>query len=153
MIAAHNPDLMELSRAVEVLYAEVRALREALRAFRPDPLARQRAAIALLKQTIADIAAIPVSSLDSRARPAHIALARQLCMKLMRERLGLSTLQIARCLGNRDHSGISQGIRRFNELLTIRDSDACRLFKRATEELAQFHEFNQSDPCATAQGT
>lgn len=137
----------ELVHAVEALYAEVFALRQAIRQLRPDPLGEQRAAIAFIKQAVADAAAIPVSRLDSRARPAHVALARQLCMKILRERLGLSTKQIAQVLGHRDHGGISHGIRRANELLTIGDPAACRLLERIESRLtANDEQAQQSSP-------
>lgn len=146
-------DFQHLAAAVEVLYAEVRALRDALRGLRPDPLAEQRAAIQLIKQAVADAAAIPIRLLDSRARPAHVALARHLAMKLLRERIGLTTYQIAVCLGNRNHSGIVHGIRRFNDLLTIGDPSARRLFDRTTTRLASLYDTDRPNPRTVNQGT
>ncbi|MCX8090612.1 MAG: hypothetical protein N3I86_06690 [Verrucomicrobiae bacterium] len=127
--------IARLNAAVEVLYAEVTSLRQLLHGLKPDPLSRHRAAINLIKQAVADAASIRVADLDSRRRPAHIATARQLCMHLLRERLGLSAHQIAQSLGNRDHSGVIQGLRRARELLAIADHEMLQLLCRTGEKL------------------
>ena len=57
---------------------------------------------------------MPVSTMLSKSRVAHIKNARQVAMYLMQNELGLSTTKTARELGLKDHTTVMNGVKRIN---------------------------------------
>ncbi|MBQ2639034.1 chromosomal replication initiator protein DnaA [Candidatus Saccharibacteria bacterium] len=64
--------------------------------------------------TVAKYYEMPVSTMLSKSRVAHIKNARQVAMYLMQNELGLSTTKTAHELGMKDHTTVMNGVRRIN---------------------------------------
>jgi len=89
-------------------------------------------------QDILDLVAsnydVTVDDLKGRGRAQRIALPRQVATILLHEEGGLNRSQIGRLLGGRDHSTVSYGLARVNELAEA-DADLRRQLRQLREQL------------------
>jgi len=71
---------------------------------------RRKIAVPSVLKAVSATFDIKVSELKSERRTADIALARQVCMYIMREELGYKLEEIARVLNRKDHTTVIHGI-------------------------------------------
>ena len=73
--------------------------------------------INIAKQEICDYYKITIKDIDSDSRKKNIAYARQILMHILRTKYNISLQQIGDNLGKRDHTTVSHGIDKIDELL------------------------------------
>ncbi|HSH00026.1 MAG TPA: helix-turn-helix domain-containing protein, partial [candidate division Zixibacteria bacterium] len=118
--------------------ASVESIRQVNRSYAERALAdilasrMKNVSVETIQQAVSEAFGAPVSLLKSKKRTAHIALARQTAMYLIRTLTGRSLQQIGHDFGGRDHSTVIHGCSLIAEKIE-RDED----FKRLVDQIME----------------
>jgi len=88
-----------------------------------------------IQDAVASSFSLPRSSLTGPSRAAGPLRARQLAIYLCREMTDLSSPQIGRQFGGRDHATVLNAIRRVEERCAAGDSETCRRLEQLRDEI------------------